>query len=132
MSKVLFPGQRNQQRIRSDSGLWTDIRIPSVGTRWDPSVGIRRNLSMGFDRPLLLISSFNKLVTGANFRGRSKPPIGSAEFRHQDPIGFQHQGSDYRIESPGLTSNKVIIKMCTPFHIFKEGTAKFSFFLTQI
>jgi hypothetical protein len=28
---------------------------------------------VGFDRPLLLISSFNKLVPGANFRGRSKP-----------------------------------------------------------
>jgi hypothetical protein len=69
-------------KIRSDSGLWTDIRIPSVGIRWDPSVGIRRNLSVDFDRPLLLISSFNKLVPGANFRDRSKPPIGSVEFRH--------------------------------------------------
>ncbi len=58
--------------IRWDSGLWTDIWIPSVGIRWDPSVGIRRNLSVGFDRPLLLISSFNKLVRGPNFRGRSK------------------------------------------------------------
>jgi len=56
-------------KIRSDSGLWTNIRIPSVG--------IRRNLSVGFDRPLLLISSFNKLVPGVNFKDRSKPPIGS-------------------------------------------------------
>jgi hypothetical protein len=69
-------------KIRSDSGLWTDIRIPTVGIRWDPSVGIRRNISVGFDRPLLLISSFNKLVPGANFRGRSKLPIGSIKFRH--------------------------------------------------
>jgi hypothetical protein len=37
------------------------------------------------DRPLLLISSFNKLVPGATFRGRSKPPIGSVEFL-SDPI----------------------------------------------
>jgi hypothetical protein len=58
---------------RWDSGLWTDIRIPSVGIRWDPSVGIWRNLLAGLDRPLLLISSFNKLVPGANFRGPSKP-----------------------------------------------------------
>ncbi len=36
-------------------------------------IGIRRNLSVGFDRPLLLISSFNKLVPSANFRDRSKP-----------------------------------------------------------
>jgi hypothetical protein len=42
-------------KIRSNSRLWTDIRIPSVGIRWDPSVRIRRNLSVGFDRPLLLI-----------------------------------------------------------------------------
>jgi hypothetical protein len=49
-------------KIRSDSGLWTNIRIPSVGIRWDPSVRIRQNLSVGFHRPLLLISSFNKLV----------------------------------------------------------------------
>jgi len=68
--------------IRLDFGLWTGIWIPNVGIRWDPSVGIRRNLSVGFDRPLLLISSFNKLVSGANFRGWSKPPIGSVEFRH--------------------------------------------------
>ncbi len=39
-------------KIRSNPGLWTDIRIPSVGIRWDPSVEIRRNLSVGFDRPL--------------------------------------------------------------------------------
>ncbi len=51
---------------------------PTDIIRWDSRVGIRRNLSVGFDRPLLLISSFNKLVPGANFRGRSKP----AEFRH--------------------------------------------------
>jgi hypothetical protein len=51
-------------KIRSDSGLWTDIRNPSVGIRWSPSVGIRRNLSMGFERRLLLISSFSKLVPG--------------------------------------------------------------------
>jgi hypothetical protein len=44
-------------------------------------IGIRRNLSVGFGRPLLLIRSFNKLVPGANFRDRSKPPIGSVEFR---------------------------------------------------
>jgi hypothetical protein len=68
-------------KIRSDSDLWTDIWIASVGIRWDPSVGIRRNLSVDFVRPLKLISSFNKLVLGANFRGRSKPPIGSVEFR---------------------------------------------------
>jgi hypothetical protein len=61
-------------KIRSDSGLWTDIRIPSVG--------IRRNLLVGFDQLLLLISSFNELVPGANFRGRSKPSIGSLEFQH--------------------------------------------------
>jgi hypothetical protein len=48
-------------------------RIPSVGIRWDPSVGIRRKLLVGFDRPLLPISSFNKLVPGANFKGPSKP-----------------------------------------------------------
>jgi len=47
-----------------------------------PSVGIRRNLSVGFDRPPLLISSFNKLVPGTNFRRRSKPSIGSVKFRH--------------------------------------------------
>jgi hypothetical protein len=41
-----------------------------------------RILSVGFDRPLLLIGSFNKLLPGANFRGWSKPPIGSIEFRH--------------------------------------------------
>jgi hypothetical protein len=68
--------------IRWGFGLWTDIRIPSVGIRCDPNVGIRRNLSVGFDRPLLLINSFNKLVPGANFRDRSKPPIGSVEFQH--------------------------------------------------
>jgi hypothetical protein len=45
-------------------------------------VGIRRNLEVGFDRPRILIRSFNKLVLGANFRGRSKPPIGSVEFRY--------------------------------------------------
>jgi hypothetical protein len=39
--------------------------------RWDASVGIGRNLSVGFDPLLLLISGFNKLVPGANFRGRS-------------------------------------------------------------
>ncbi len=38
-----------------------------------PSVGIRRNLLVNFDRPLLPISSFNKLVPGANFRSPSKP-----------------------------------------------------------
>ncbi len=65
---------QSADKIRSDSGLWTDIRIPSVEIRW--------NLSVGFDRPLLPISSFNKLVPEANFGGRSKPPIGSLEFRH--------------------------------------------------
>jgi hypothetical protein len=59
-------------KIRWDSGLWTNIRIPSVGIRWEPSIGIRRKLPVGFDRPLLLISSFNKLAPEANFRGRSK------------------------------------------------------------
>jgi hypothetical protein len=73
---------RPADEIRSDSGLWTVIRIPSVEIRWDPSPGIRRNLEVDFDRPLLLINSFNKLVTGTNFRGRSKPPMGSFEFRH--------------------------------------------------
>jgi hypothetical protein len=79
-----YPGQRIRQRIRSDSGLWTDILIPSVGIQWDPRFRIRRKLSVGFDRPLLnlLISSFNKLMPGANFRDRSKLPIGSVEFRH--------------------------------------------------
>jgi hypothetical protein len=57
------------------------VCIPGQRIRSDPSVGIRRNLSVGFDRPLLLISSFNKLVPVANFRGRSKPPIVSVEFR---------------------------------------------------
>jgi len=60
-----IPGQRIRQRIR-----------------WDTSVGIRRNLSVGFDRALLLISIFHKLVPRANFRGRSKPPTGSVEFQH--------------------------------------------------
>jgi hypothetical protein len=50
--------------------------------RWDPIVAIRRILSVDFDRPLLLISSFNKLVPVPIFRGRSKPPIGSVEFRY--------------------------------------------------
>ncbi len=27
-------------KIRSDSGLWTDIQISSVGIGWDPTVGI--------------------------------------------------------------------------------------------
>jgi hypothetical protein len=73
---------------------------PGQRIRWDPSVGIRRNLWVGFDRPLLLISSFNKLLPGANFRGRSKPPIGSDRIfmkSRQIPIG-----SDCRIESPGV------------------------------
>ncbi len=61
----MFPIQRILQRIQRDCGLLTDMRIPSVG--------IRRNLLMGFDRPLLLISSFKKLVPRANFRDRSKP-----------------------------------------------------------
>ncbi len=39
--------------------------------RWDPSVGIRLNLSVGFDRLLPLISSFKRLVPRANFRDRS-------------------------------------------------------------
>jgi len=34
-----LPGQSIRQLIRSDSGLWTEIRIPSVGIQWDPSVG---------------------------------------------------------------------------------------------
>ncbi len=55
--------------------------IRLLGSDRIPSVGIRRNLSVGFDRPLLLINSFNKLVPGANFRGRLKPPIGSVGFR---------------------------------------------------
>jgi hypothetical protein len=38
--KTICPDQRIRQRIRSDSGLWTDIQIPSVEIRWDPSVGI--------------------------------------------------------------------------------------------
>ncbi len=67
-------------KIRLNSGLCTEIRIPSVGIGWDPSVGIRRNLSVGFGRPLLLINSFNKLVPGANFRGRSQPRIDSVDF----------------------------------------------------
>ncbi len=46
----------------------------------DPSVGTRRNLSVGFDRRLLLISSFKKLVLEANFRSRSNPPIDSVGF----------------------------------------------------
>ncbi len=83
-------------KIRLNSGLCTEIRIPSVGIRWDPSVGIRQNLSVGFGRPPLLINSFNKLLTGANFRGRSQPRIGSVDFRHQDYIRFQHQGSECR------------------------------------
>ncbi len=66
-------------------------RIPGCGPTFGSLVlesdGIlvsefRRNLSVGFDWPQLLISSFNKLVPGANFRGRSKSPIGSIEFRH--------------------------------------------------
>jgi hypothetical protein len=40
------------------SGLWTDIWITSVGIQWDPSVGIRRNLSVDFHRPLLPIKRF--------------------------------------------------------------------------
>jgi hypothetical protein len=48
-------------------------RIPSVVIRWDSSVGIRRNLLVGSDTPLLPISSFNKLLSGANFKGPSKP-----------------------------------------------------------
>ncbi len=60
-------------KIGWNSGLRTVIRIPSVGIRWNPSVGIRRNLEAGSDRPLLWISSFNKLVSGANSRGQSKP-----------------------------------------------------------
>jgi hypothetical protein len=58
------------------------MRISSVRIRWDPGVGIRRNIAVGFDRPLLRITSYKKLVSGANFRGRSKPPIGSVEFQH--------------------------------------------------
>ncbi len=46
------------------------VFFPGQRIRRDPSVGIRRNLSVGLDRPLLLISSFNKLVPRANFRGR--------------------------------------------------------------
>jgi hypothetical protein len=65
LDNINNPGRRIRQRIP-----------------WDPSVRIRRNLSVGFDRPLLLISSFNKLVPGVNFKGRSKPPIGSVEFHH--------------------------------------------------
>jgi hypothetical protein len=53
--------------------LWTDIRIPSVGIPWDPSAGFGRSLLVGFDRPLPLISSSNKVVLGANLRDRSKP-----------------------------------------------------------
>ncbi len=73
---------QQSRKIRSDSGLCTEIRIPSIGIRLDPSVGMRRNLWVGFERPPLLISSFNKLVPEANFRGRSKPTMGSVEFRH--------------------------------------------------
>jgi hypothetical protein len=64
-------------KIRSDYGLRTDLWIISVRIWCDPSFGIRRNLSVGFDRPLLLISSFNKLVPEVNFSDRSKPSIGS-------------------------------------------------------
>ncbi len=64
---------QSTDKIRRDSGLWTDIQISSVGIRWDPSVRIQKNLLVGFDRPLLIIISFNKLVLGANLRDRSKP-----------------------------------------------------------
>jgi hypothetical protein len=61
-------------RIPGYGPTFGSLVLESDGIR---CVGIRRNLEMGFDRPLLLISSFNKLVPGANFRGRSKPPTGS-------------------------------------------------------
>jgi len=47
---------------------------------------------VGFDRPLLLISSFNKLMPGPNFRGRSKLPIGSVEFRLDPIVGLNLLG----------------------------------------
>jgi len=77
---------QSADNIQWDSGLWTNIRIPSVGIRWDPSAAIRWNLSVGFDRPLLLISSFNKLVSGANFRGLSKP---TDRFRRIPTLGIR-------------------------------------------
>jgi len=63
--KKQYPGQRILQRVL-----------------WDPSVGIRRNLSVGFDQPLLLISSFNNLVLELILEAGQHPPIGSIEFQH--------------------------------------------------
>ncbi len=40
---------------------------------------LQRIPSVSFDRPLLLISSFNKLVPRAHLRGQSKP---TDRFRH--------------------------------------------------
>jgi hypothetical protein len=37
---------------------------------------------VGKDRSLIPIAIFNELVSGANFRGRPNPPIGSVEFQH--------------------------------------------------
>jgi hypothetical protein len=77
--KSNIPGQRILQRIRSH----LTSRQNLMGFRfvdrhsdpwcWHPSVGIRRYLSVGFDRPPLLLRSFNNSVLGAKFRGRSKP-----------------------------------------------------------
>jgi hypothetical protein len=62
-----YPGQR----IRSDSELRTDIRIPSIGIRWAPSLGIQRNLLVGFDRPLKLALDTNSLKLAITSTNRS-------------------------------------------------------------
>jgi hypothetical protein len=61
--------------INFDLSSITEVKESDNESNRIPSVGIRRNLEVGFDRPLLRISSFNKSVPGANFRGQSKPPI---------------------------------------------------------
>ncbi len=65
---------RLQKRFWSTSEIrpeYRGVELNSSGVRWSTHTS-----SVAFSslhRPLLLISIFNKLVLGANFRGRSKP-----------------------------------------------------------
>jgi len=67
------------------------VQLNSSGVGWSTHTS-----SVAFSslhRPLLLISSFNKLVLGANFRGRSKP---TDRFRRIPTLG------SYRIPKLGV------------------------------
>jgi len=96
-----------------------------------PGIGIQRKLVFRLDRPLLLISSLNKLAHGASFRDRWKP---ADRFRRISTLGsywIPILAIRCRILWPGIRRIKenMIVLLITLFSCLQS--AKIVFFRTS-